>query len=1316
MKSRHRLSTFLPLRALALGCCLGTGIITGLAGCGDRTTDAEHVQRARDYQAKQEWQASVIELKNALQKNPENRDARLLLGQIYVKTGNGVPAEKELQRARELGSERTAWLLLLARAYLLQGQNQKVLELTPEAGDPPAIQATLLALQGLAGLALGQPDTAKIHLDQALKLQPDDPDALLGISQLALINRNYSEAEAFSSKASTQDPNDVRPWFIKVRLHRLQNDDPAALKVLQHILELQPESTAALLERAQILIAQGKQDEALADVETVRKRQPNLPEANYLRGSILFQKKELTAAQEALLQVVKVTPDHPGAQFLLGSINYEQGNLGQADQYLTSFVSRLPGYLPARLLLAATQLKLEKPGQAIGTLTPALAQTPDDAQLLALLGSAYLQNRDYAKGSEYLQKAAQIAPDATNIRTQLALSRLGEGKAGDAVRELQGLVDLGQDVLQADLLLVQAYLQQKEFDKAIAAANELVTKKPNDPIARNLLGAAYLAKGENEKARNEFEQALRLNPDFSTPALNLALLEVKAGNRNAAQALYEQVVTKEPGNLGALLRLAELAGQAGQREQVLRWLEQAWDKNPASLEAGLALIGQYQAAELNVKALNVARGLEAANPEHPAAQRALGLALLADGRPDDAVKAFHKLAELQPQSPEPWHLVALTQARAQNFKDAAAAIDKALAVQGDYLPSLVARVELQAQQQKFTEALTGAKALQKQFPNLNVGYRLEGNLYVRQKDFTKALAAYQAAYAKTPDSQTVLMLAGAQQVTGHSEAALKTLRDWLTAHPDDVQVRTRLATELQRLGRREEAIAEYEQLAKREQGDEGTGAVTLDRGLQQADTLLVQAYLQQKEFDKAITVAKDLTEKRPNEPGAFNLLGAAYLAQGDDQAAQTAFEQALKLKPDHVPAQMNLAALEIKTGNQAGAQLRYRQILERDPDNLPALLRLAALLGRTDESLRLLEQAWNRLPNSSEAGLALAQEYTNRGSKEKALTVIQKLAAAKPEEPRVVRALGLTQANNGKTAEAVVSFQKLAALLPQSPEPWYLAAMAQGAAKDIKAAAASLDKSLAIQNNYLPALVARVQLQQQRQETGKALDGVRQIQALYPDQMTGYVLEGDLHLQQKEFASAVTAYQTAYAKTPNSQTATRLANAQWQTGERDAALATLQQWLTSEPKDNRARLQYAMYLQESNHKTETITEYEQLAERLPDNAVVLNNLAWFYYEKGDARALRYAERAYDKAPDNPEVADTLGWILVQHGEALRGLEFLQKAADKLPDQPTVRYHIAAAYAKLGRKDAARQELEKLAGVSAFAEQEEARKLLESLGQ
>jgi Flp pilus assembly protein TadD len=159
----------------------------------------------------------------------------------------------------------------------------------------------------------------------------------------------------------------------------------------------------------------------------------------------------------------------------------------------------------------------------------------------------------------------------------------------------------------------------------------------------------------------------------------------------------------------------------------------------------------------------------------------------------------------------------------------------------------------------------------------------------------------------------------------------------------------------------------------------------------------------------------------------------------------------------------------------------------------------------------------------------------------------------------------------------------------------------------------------------------------------------------------------------------------------------------------------LRQWLTSEPRDHGARLQLAIYLQETDRKPEAIGEYERLAEQMPDNAVVLNNLAWSYYEAGDPRAVRYAERAHDQAPDSAEVTDTLGWILIERGEVSRGMALLQKAVEQAPEQPSIRYHLAVAYAKLGRKDAARQELEKLVNdQKPFPEQDDARKLLESV--
>jgi tetratricopeptide (TPR) repeat protein len=85
----------------------------------------------------------------------------------------------------------------------------------------------------------------------------------------------------------------------------------------------------------------------------------------------------------------------------------------------------------------------------------------------------------------------------------------------------------------------------------------------------------------------------------------------------------------------------------------------------------------------------------------------------------------------------------------------------------------------------------------------------------------------------------------------------------------------------------------------------------------------------------------------------------------------------------------------------------------------------------------------------------------------------------------------------------------------------------------------------------------------------------------------------------------------------------------------------------------------------------------------PQHAATLNNLAWLYSERGDARALDYAERAYAAEPTNAAIADTLGWLHVQRGDAAKGLPLLAAAAEGLPAQAEVQYHWGVALEETG---------------------------------
>ena len=67
-----------------------------LVSCGSSASDKELIESARNYLAEDQVRAASIELKNALQKNPKNAEARYLLGKVNAQIGDLASAEKRV--------------------------------------------------------------------------------------------------------------------------------------------------------------------------------------------------------------------------------------------------------------------------------------------------------------------------------------------------------------------------------------------------------------------------------------------------------------------------------------------------------------------------------------------------------------------------------------------------------------------------------------------------------------------------------------------------------------------------------------------------------------------------------------------------------------------------------------------------------------------------------------------------------------------------------------------------------------------------------------------------------------------------------------------------------------------------------------------------------------------------------------------------------------------------------------------------------------------------------------------------------------------
>ena len=122
----------------------------------------------------------------------------------------------------------------------------------------------------------------------------------------------------------------------------------------------------------------------------------------------------------------------------------------------------------------------------------------------------------------------------------------------------------------------------------------------------------------------------------------------------------------------------------------------------------------------------------------------------------------------------------------------------------------------------------------------------------------------------------------------------------------------------------------------------------------------------------------------------------------------------------------------------------------------------------------------------------------------------------------------------------------------------------------------------------------------------------------------------------------------------------------------------LKNWQKALPENAHLELLLAdAYIAEKNYK-KAIPHYESILNTFPDEYVILNNLAWSYFEVNDTRAVEYAEAAYSLNSQDGATCDTYGWILLNNGEVEKGFQLIEKALEILPEDVDIQAHYESA--------------------------------------
>lgn len=915
------LSKLKTTSTLLAGLFLASALNFPVTGFADENLAGKYYEDALVAYRKQDIGAAIIELRNALQQNPNYVAAHILLGELFLQKKSLSEAEVHINLANQLGADRSLTVNALAQLYLYQIKyNLLIKEIQPSQFNRQ-LQPDLHMFRGHAYLQLNQISEALNEYDMAAQIDPSRVDAVIGRANALLRRNDLAGAKQAVEKAMTMQPDNAGNWYVNGTLKHVQGDLENAVKDYDKAITLLPDYQDARIARAGVLMDLHQDQRAAEDLVYLREHYPFDPKAAYLHAVLLARNnqkeasiKELEAAADIIVAVKpEYLTQHSQTLMLSGLVNYSLQRFDLAAEYLRQYVKTYPGQPGPYKLLASILLNKNEPETVIDLLSPVVASHPNDHRLLFLLGTAYMNVGKHDKANALLEKASAGEGGGENIHAEIGLNRLSMGQETLAIQELEAAIQKNPGNTQAGIPLVAIYIKNGDNPKALRVAQGMHDKLPKNLTLLNLLGTAQVAMQNLKQARRSFEKAAELDPSFITAHLNLSKLDVAEKKIDKAKQRLVKLNQEFPDNVAVLIELSTVEQAAGDNDGANQWLEKARRIDQKSMPVLLAQMDLKIKTGRPLEALSIGEAAELIDRENPQLLQALARSYLAANNRDKALSIYRRMADQARLNVKKLYNIARYQIQAGDYPDAIKTLKQALVADEKHIPSQIALTEMELYHGKPVFAISRANNLLKEYPQRGFPHRLLGDIAAHDKNVDLAVSRYQTAFDLEPDTALLMKLYQGLKQTGQNEKAFGLLSQWSKKHPKDMVPIAALAEELLQQGKLKEAQKHYE--------------------------FLLAQY--------------------PNEPQFLNNLAYIYFTSGNGKALSYA-EKAQQLAPDQASSNDTLGWILVNTGKAEQGLHYLRSAHSRMSQNPEIRYHIAVALdklGRKEEAKQELEQA-----------------------------------------------------------------------------------------------------------------------------------------------------------------------------------------------------------------------------------------------------------------------------------------------------------------------------------------------------------------------
>ncbi|HEY0701837.1 MAG TPA: tetratricopeptide repeat protein [Candidatus Acidoferrales bacterium] len=606
---------------------------------------------------------------------------------------------------------------------------KKALDLAPNS---PVIMERLAEVRAKAQQLREAVDEARA----VLKIDPDNVDAH------RLLARIYVRALGDQGAGDTQkenlgkaidefqailkiQPDDAYSSLWLARLYRFENRHSDAEKVLRDLLQRDPGNGPALEQLSQLLIDEGRSQEAVKILSDAAGTSSS-PEVYDLLGDAYAQAKDYPKSEDAYRKAAEEDPDDPGHLHGLATALMEQNKYADALDQFKKLSEVEPGTSENYLRMAQLYRRLGKFDLAESSLLRAKQLSPGSLEVLYNEALLYEDQGRYEDAVKVLSDAitgvktqsssqgnssvSGPAPDNNPNALVILYEQLGHAYREEqnynlAIKTYQDMGQLGPEAQKrAQMLLIDTYRESRDLDRAIAETKKLLDATPGDPNITVTLAMLYAEKSDSDTATKLLSGLLRGNDTDQEIYLNIAQAQERGkkyaeAEQSAAKA--EQLSSDNDSKQSAWF----LQGAIYERQKKFDLAEQEFrkvlDVNPNSATT-LNYYG-YMLADRGVRlpeATQMIQKAVAQEPSNGAYLDSLGWAYYKQNKLPEAEEALRKAADRESHDPTILGHLGDVYAKMGQSDRAAQYWERALtewqkAVPADYEPDKVNELEAQ---------------------------------------------------------------------------------------------------------------------------------------------------------------------------------------------------------------------------------------------------------------------------------------------------------------------------------------------------------------------------------------------------------------------------------------------------------------------------------------------------------------------------------------------------------------------------------------------------------------------------------------------